>query len=212
MLFKRYTPMKKMLSFLVLPLLLLVACGLNQQVKQLKAFEECKYELVSADSVSLANVDVSRFISGKGFDFSRVPSLAFAFLKQDLPLKGILNLQIKNPGANTAAVNSLKYQVFLKDMELTNGLLDKPISINGNGGMVTVPVRINSNIYSFISDSKNLNSLHDFLSSKAEKKTTLTFKLTPGVELAGKVSYPKSINLTKEVTNKMVLAFINKLK
>ena len=54
--------------------LLFSACGINKQIGDLKAFEKCKYDLVSADSIYVANVKVSELIGKEGFDLKKKTS------------------------------------------------------------------------------------------------------------------------------------------
>ena len=120
--------MKKAL-LLVLIAVVFTQCGVNQQIKQMKALENCKYQLASADSIYLGNTDISKIINTDGFDLENAPGLAFAFLSRNLPFKARLNLQITNPGNTVAGINEFEYIVMIKDQEITNGRIDQQITI-----------------------------------------------------------------------------------
>jgi hypothetical protein len=190
--------------------LLFVSCGINQQVDQLKALEKCKYQIASADSIYLANTDISKLISDKRFNLAAAPGLAFALLQQNVPFKARLNLQIINSGNNIAGINEFDYKVLIKDHEITSGRINQKITIEPKGGITTVPVKINSNIYPLLANSQNRKALADFLSSDSIKTAIITFKIKPTLALGGqKIEYPGFINIDKEITNKTLLSYIN---
>ncbi len=189
----------------------LSSCGINQQVKQLKALEKCKYEIVSADSVYLAGTDVSRLVSNNTIDLTSAPSLAFAYLQRSLPLKATLNLSVKNPGSTTAGINQFQYILMLKDKELTSGIINQEIRVEP-GSSTTVPIKIGTDIFPFVSTSQSRKALTDFFSSKEEKKAAFTLKIKPTLSLGNeKVQFPGYISLDKVVTNKQMSDFINKM-
>jgi len=189
--------------------LLMAACGVNKQVEQLKAFEKCKYDLLSADSVEIANVPVMNLVDEKGFDFGKAPRLALALLRKDVPFSAKLNLKVTNPSADLAAINQFEYKILFKNHELANGLVNQAIAVEPAGGQTTVPIRINSNIYSLISDTKAAQDIADFITAgKAgkEKKGIMTIKIKPTIGLGGKkISYPGYISIDKEVSSKILL-------
>ncbi len=54
--------MKKYTLLLLLPLTFLLGrCGMNKQIEQAKALGKCRFELVSADSVYLAGINMKQF-------------------------------------------------------------------------------------------------------------------------------------------------------
>jgi len=189
--------------------LLMAACGINKQVEQLKAFEKCKYDLLSADSVEIANVPVMNLVNEKGFDYGKAPRLALALLRKDVPFSAKLNLKVTNPSADMAAINQFEYKILFKNHELANGLVNQAIAVEPAGGETTVPIRINSNIYSLISDTKAAQDIADFITagkSGKEKKGIMTIKIKPTIGLGGKkISYPGYISIDKEVSSKILL-------
>ena len=198
--------MKK--AFLLIFIALVGAgCGFNQQINQLKALEHCKYHITSADSIFLANTDVSRMINTDGFNLESAPGLAFAFLQRRVPLKAKINLQITNPGRSTAGINEFEYVVMIKEQEITKGSIDQKITIPANGGVTVVPITIDQNIYPLLAKASNRKALVDFFSSQAEEKTTITLKIKPSIGIGGeKVQYPGFVDIKKDVSNKELVA------
>jgi len=199
----------KKIAYISLSILLFAGCGINKQVKNLKAFEDCRYEITSADSLYIANVKVTDLVNNGGFDFSKTPRIALALLRKDVPLSGKINMLIRNPTADLAAVNQFEYKILFKNAELANGLVDQPISVQPNGE-ARVPIKINSNIYGLLSDSKTQDAIVDFISSakegKEEKKGIVTIKIKPTIGFGGKkIKYPGYITIDKEVSSKILL-------
>ena len=198
--------MKKALLLLVVSVFC-IQCGVNQQIKQLKALEKCKYQIVSADSVFLANTDISKIINTNGFNLENAPGLAFAFLQRKIPLKARINLQISNPGSSPAGINEFEYIVMIKDQEITKGIIDHKIEIPANGGTTVVPIKIDQNIYPLLASAQNRNSLVNFFSSEAEEKAQITLKIKPSIGLGGeKIQYPGFIDIKKEISNKQLVS------
>jgi hypothetical protein len=199
--------MKKMIlpAFLAL---VLAGCGVNKQLAQLKAFEDCRYELVSADSIYVANINVKELIDKKEVDLAKAPRLALALLRRNVPFDAKLNLQISNPSGAVAAINQFEYKILIKNQELASGFVNQNISVAPGGGKEVVPVRITSNIYHLLSDDKTQRALADFFANEgnSEKKSILTIKVRPTLDMANRrINYPGFITIDKEITKKILL-------
>ena len=187
------------------------SCEVKEQAEQLKALEVCTYEIESVDSAYLANVDLNQLINGGGFNFLKAPQIAFAYLNQKMPLKGIVNLKIINPGQEDAGINKFEYKVFVKSTELFTGLIDQRINIEANGGSTVIPVRQEKDIYQLISNPGNQQAVTDFLSDTTEKTVPLTFKIKPYFLIGSKeIAYPDYITVEKKLSNTTLLSYLKK--
>ena len=188
---------------------LLAGCGINKQVKLIKAFENCKYEIVSADSVYLAHTDVTGVVNNGQFDMTKLPGLALAYLRKDVPLEAKINLRIDNPSADDAAINQFEYKLLIRDQEIANGFVNRKVEVGAGGGSTVVPVYLNSNVYSFLSNGKTMSEISDFItggkSGGAGKKSVITIKFKPSIQSGSKlVKYPGWITINKEVSSKIL--------
>jgi hypothetical protein len=193
---------------LICLLALSAGCGLNKQSKQIQALEKCTYDIKSADSIFIAGRDVTQMIQNKTLKLSNLPELALALLRKNIPLKARVNLSITNPTSNAAAINQFEYIVLIKGQELANGFVNQKVNVDP-GGTTTVPVSVNSNIYSFLSNGKTMDEIIDFLkgaeSGPSEKKGLVTIKIKPTIEVGNKlVKYPGYITIDKEVSSKIL--------
>ncbi|SEL73121.1 hypothetical protein [Parapedobacter koreensis] len=181
----------------------LVSCTLDKQAKALRALEKCRYEFVSADSVFLAGTDINKFIANGRLDISRLPGVALGFLNRDIPLSGILRIQITNPTDNLAGISQFAYKIAIEDKEVIDGTSDLPIEVPP-GQTITVPVKLQTNVYKFLSDGQTLDRLLTFIqraqSGTADEKINLTFNIKPTLALGNKqINYPGYIRIDKQV-------------
>lgn len=186
-----------------------VACGVKTQVSQLDALKNCVFKVKTVDSIYLANTPIERLYNKNGLDLSRAPGLAFSMLQQKLPLKARINLDIKNPGSDDAGINAFEYIIMIADQELMKGFYNQAILIPGGDGEVTVPFKIDTDIYPIMSKPENQKLLAGFFSSSKDTSVVVTVKIKPNIIIADKkVEYPGYIDIKKELSNKELLPYI----
>lgn len=194
--------------FLLLFTAVLSSCSINKQAQQIKALEKCEYKLIDANNITLAGTDVKKLITGKSLNLINAPALALAFLRQDIPLRADLNLEIKNPSNSLAAINNFEYIVLINKQEIINGTVDQRVAIPA-GETSVVPLALNANIYKFLSNSKILDDVTQFLTSASngtEAKGLVTIKIKPSIMVSGNlVKYPGYITIDKEISSKILL-------
>ena len=199
--------MKNLISISLIVLIFVSCRGINGQVSRIKALEDCKYEVNSVDSIYVANVNVKEIMDKKDVDLVKMPRLALALLRKNVPLKARVNLVINNPSNQLAAINQFEYKVLVKNRELAGGFVDRKISISPNGGTTTVPIQLNSNIYHILSDDKAMDAISDFLigddSDTRERKGLVTIKIKPTLDFGNnQIKYPGFITIDKEISSK----------
>lgn len=200
--------MKKIL-LLCLTATVILSCGINKQTRQIKALEKCTYKIISADQITLGGADVKKMISNQDINLGSLPGLALGLLRKDVPLRARLNLEIKNPSGDEAAINEFEYKILINRQELANGFVNQAINIAAGQSSV-VPVDMEVNVYPFISNSKVMGEINDFIKSGRnggpEKKGILTLKIRPSIRVGGTlVKYPGFITIDKEVSSKILL-------
>lgn len=183
-------------------------CGINRQAQQIKALERCKYRVTSADEITLAGADVKKMILNQDINVGSLPGLALGLLRRDIPLRARLNLEVKNPSGNDAAINQFEYKILINRQELASGFVNQEVNIAA-GQSTVVPVDMEANIYPFISNSKVMKEITDFVQSGKngpEQKGILTLKIRPSIKVAGGlVKYPGFITIDKEISSKILL-------
>lgn len=203
----------KYLILLFTAITIFSSCEIKEQADELRAMEKCTYEVVSADSVSIAGRDVSRFVKNGKLNLMEAPSLALAFFQQKVPLNGILNLKITNPGNKEAGVNNLEYKIYIKDIEIITGFIDQKITVPANGGSSILPVKIDKDIYPLLASQSNQQAVQDFFGSQTEKYADVVFKVKPSFMVgAKKVDYPNFISINTKLSNKQIISYLQNLK
>ena len=184
------------------------SCGINKQAQQIKALEQCDYRLNDINQITVAGTDVKKLISDQSINLVNLPALALGFLRQDIPLRANLKLEITNPSNSLAAINNFDYIILINKQELVNGTVDQRVSIEP-GQTTTVPLFLNANIYQFLSNPKILDEVTKFLTSPkngTETKGMVTIKIKPSIMVGGNlVKYPGYITIDKEVSSKILL-------
>lgn len=201
--------MKIIVQFMAAVAISFAGCGVDQQAKALRALEKCQYTFVSVDSVYLAGTDVNKMVANGRVDISRLPGVALGFLNRDIPLSGILNLRITNPTNQLAGIQQFAYKIAVEGREVLEGTSDLPIEVPV-GETVTVPVKLQTNVYKFLSDQQTLQKLLAFVQSArdgaTDEKVNLTLSIKPTLALGNKqLNYPGYIDIDKQVDADMLL-------
>lgn len=186
----------------------LTSCGINKQAQQIKALEQCDYKIKDIDQITIAGTDIRRLVTDQSINLVNLPALALGFLRQDIPLRANLKLEIINPSNSLAAINNFDYIILVNKQELVNGTVDQRVSIEP-GQTNTVPLQLNANIYQFLSNQKILEEVTEFLTSAKSGKETkglVSIKIKPSIMVGGNlVKYPGYITIDKEVSSKILL-------
>ncbi len=184
-------------------------CGINRQAQQIKALEKCTYRITAAEQITIGGADVKKMINDGDINIASLPGLALGLLRKDVPLRARLNLEVKNPTGNDAAINEFEYKILINNQELANGFVNQEVNV-GAGQATVVPVNMEVNVYPFVSNSKVMGEISDFIKSGKgggpEKKGMLTLKIRPSIKVGNSlVKYPGFITIDKEVSSKILL-------
>src|SRR5690606_11686877 len=125
MLLSEYHMHRKIILFTAIAVIL-AACGIDRQAKELRALEKCRYEFVSADSLFLAGTDINKLIAGGQIDVGRLPGVALGFLNRDVPLSGLLIIQVTTPTNILVGIRQFAYLIEIEGTEVVNGTSDPP--------------------------------------------------------------------------------------
>jgi LEA14-like dessication related protein len=199
--------MNKILT-LCLTVVTLFGCGVNKQAQQIAALEKCTYKLISAENITIGGTSINNIANMENLNLASLPGLALGLLRQDVPLKARLNLEIKNPSSSQAAINEFEYKVLINNQELATGFVNQLVDVQP-GGTTMVPVDLNLNAYKFISNKKVMQEVVEFLqagSGTEERKGLVTLKIKPSIKVGNTlVKYPGFISMDKEISSKILL-------
>jgi len=193
--------------FLVLSLCALTAftsCDVVNQVSKTKNLAKCDFRLESIQNLNLAGINVQEVNSLSDFTMFDVAKLASAFSKPQVPLDFTLNIEAKNPNTSPAGMTRIDWILLIDDIEMTRGILDKPITIPANNGSVMIPMQINVDLKKALA-GKGSDAIINFglnLAGSGNEPTRFTLKMKPTISVAGiPVSYPGYMDVKTEYSS-----------
>lgn len=195
--------MKKIINLFVLTICLIVSsCGIKDQKNEIENLSKCKFQIKSFKEVSIAGTPLQKIVDKGSLDITRLPNIAIAALQQNIPLEGIINLEITNPTNSKASINEFDYIIFFENQQLASGIVDQIIHVPADETIV-VPLKIKGDIYNMIFG--NDKALLNFLLGDNSSKANFTIKVKPTFVIAGqKIKYPGYISIDKELTREIL--------
>ena len=143
---------------------------------------QCEYSYKSIAGLTLNGVNLQNTNSISSLNPLTAASLLAAFSSNSLPLQFTLNLNVKNPGKNIAALSGMQYILEIDDVQMTQGMLNQSFSVAA-GQTSTMPVAISFDLKKALSGQsadavKNLAFNFVGLGDTASK---VTLKLRPSM-------------------------------
>lgn len=199
-----FTVMQSITKKIALFLLVVVgsnACGVFKQLNELKSFAQCDFRLKTVENTTLAGVNVQQVRSLSDLNFLQAGKLTAAYASGSLPLDLTLNIEVKNPNANPAAMNKLEWIMLIDDVEITTGTLNERTQIAPNNGVTALPIHIRTDIRKALA-GKSAESTINFgmnLAGQGNRPSRITLKVKPSIMVGSTaVNYPGYISVTNE--------------
>ena len=189
-----------------IPVVLLVAISENSCnfLKEISTLGKCEFRVTTLVDPEIAGVDVSQIRSFTDLNFVDMGIISVSMLKGDLPLSFTLNVEARNPNPAMAALNSLEYLAFIDDVEVARGNLDRRIEIPANGGVTSIPLRLNTDLIDILKkDSRQ--ALVNFglnLADAGNQPTRVSIKVKPTILVgAMEINYPGYFSVKHDFTS-----------
>ncbi len=180
--------MKKVISLLVLALVIFSCDVAKQAVGGAYNLTQCQYSYNSISSLNLGGVDLQNVNSLTSLNPLSAASLLSAFSKSSLPLQFTLNLNVKNPGAQSAALSGLQYILEIDNVQMTEGILNQQLSVPA-GGTSGLPVQMSFDLKKVLSGQSAdavKNMAYNFV-GLSDTPSKVTVKLRPSMSIGGQV-------------------------
>jgi hypothetical protein len=197
-------------------LLLLLAgsgCGISEQVQQAKAFKNAQIRLASVEQATVAGIDVTQIRQPSDVSTVDKARLVAAYAAGNVPLRMRVNLEIRNPNDEMAALNELDYIALIDGKEVAKGRSTERIEV-APGGTTLAPVTLESNLRDAVSEQSGdaLANLVLGLADRDRQPLRLTMRVRPTfVTSSGRRITPAGyINVDKEFTTSDVLDAIDR--
>jgi hypothetical protein len=191
--------MKKTIALLSM-VAVLFACDVAKQLSGTYNMTQCKYEYQSISGLSLAGINLQNVNNISSLNPLNAAKLLAAFSSSsgNLPLNFTLNLDVTNPGVQTALLNGLSYILEIDGIEMTQGLLNKQIQVAA-GGTSVLPVELAFDLKKVLS-GQSLDAIKNLAFNFAgigTASSNVTFRLKPNFNIGGKtISSPSYIPIS----------------
>ncbi len=173
-------------------------------LSELTALSKCEFSFHSAVDPVVAGVDVMRIRSYSDLTFLDAQRLVSNILQKKLPFDITANVEVKNPGITTAAINYIEWIAYIDDVSITSGRVDKRVEIPGNGGTALVPIHIETDLFEYL-EGDNPKTMLNFalnLVDAGGQPTRLSVKIKPSVYVGTRlVPYPDFFTISKEFSS-----------
>jgi hypothetical protein len=192
----------KILAIFLSLSLVFVSCS---PLQQLQALAKCQFRLNTIENLQFAGINIQGKESVSNLGILDAGKIASVFLlKQDMPLNFRLNMDVKNPNANPAALSRLDWILMIDDTEMVSGVTNEKLNVAANGGVATLPLDFNINLKeAFAGKSKDsILNLIFALSGKNNRPSRITLKAKPYIQIGtASIPYPGYINIKKDFTS-----------
>ncbi|MCX6267998.1 MAG: LEA type 2 family protein [Bacteroidetes bacterium] len=179
-------------------------CGVAKQARQVSNLAKCDFRIQSVQNVNLAGVELQYIHSISDLGMGDVARILAGFTGPTFPLSLQLNLEGRNPNPEEAGLNRLEWILFIDDIQMTSGLLDKPFMIPALSSS-TIPMEVGLDLKQVLS-GKSANAMLNFcmnLTGTGSTPTRFKIKLKPTMVIAGSaLTYPGYITVHTTYTSK----------
>lgn len=196
---------KKLLVVPILFLLFFTSCDVLQQVNQVSNLSKCDFKLESVQNLKLAGINVQNISSLSDLKMLDATRLAAAVTNQQFPLDFLLNIEAKNPNSSAAGITKIDWILLIDNIEMTQGMLDRQVTIPANNGVAIIPMQMNVDLKKVLS-GKSADAILNFglnLSGNGNKPTRFTLKVKPTITVNGfPITYPGYLSVNTEYASK----------
>ena len=195
--------MKKMKLFQALILVsgLIISLFSCSYLKELYALNECEYRVGTLENPLLAGVDISKIVTVKDYSLEQTGKITKSILQGTLPLSFILNVEVKNPNQVNASLNRLEYIAYIDDTEVASGSMEEHIVIPAGGGIATIPLTVETDIFNLLKKAP-INTLLNYalnLADNGKRPVRASVKIKPWIKVGNKdFEYPGYLTINQD--------------
>lgn len=175
-----------------------------RQIRELQTFANCDFRLANLENTTLGGVNVQNVRSISDLNLSQAARITQAYASGSLPLNLIVNMEVKNPNATPAAMNSVDWIMVIDDKEIVDGTVNERIQIDPDGGVTKLPIRISTDLRKVLNSmpADQAVNMGLGLAGSGGKPTRVTLKIRPSIMVGQTVlKYPGYINVNQEFGN-----------
>ena len=162
-------------------------------LKDMATLGKCEFRMTTLQDPELAGVDISRIHNFSDLNFVDIGIISASIMKGEMPLSFTLNVEARNPNPASATLSKLEYIAFIDDVEVASGALNQRIEIPANGGVASIPLRLQTDLIEILKkDSRQ--ALVNFglnLADAGSRPTRVSIKVKPTILVGSlEINYP----------------------
>jgi len=184
-------------------LFLLVLSGCSA-LTELSAFKKCEFRLYSFQDPTVCGIDISERTSWSDFSFMDAQVIGANLLRGALPFDITVNVEARNPGMSTAAVNSIEWLAYIDELEVAGGVVERRVEVPPSGGLAIIPLKVHADLINYL-EGDNPQAMMNFamnLLGAGDQPSQITMKIKPSVLIGGQnISYPGFFTITQEFSS-----------
>ena len=199
--------MKKITFILVLAgTILLSSCELINgslgQFSDIANLRNCEFNLKNVNNVSVAGVNLKNITNGN-ISATDVIKLVAAYQNKSVPLSMNVNINVKNPTEQQAAMSALDWILAIDGTDMASGVNNRSYTITPKA-TTTVPLGVNADLGQLFS-KKGVDALKNFASSFNSDGTSskVGLRIKPSLNVGSQqVPFPDYIKLEMKTGGK----------
>jgi hypothetical protein len=176
-------------------------CDVTQQAQQATNLAKCDFRIRSVENINLAGIYIQNINSIRNLNLTDAAKIMAAMGGSTFPLSLQLNFEGKNPNSTVAGLNRLEWILFIDDIQMTSGMVDKAFTIPPNNGIAIIPIQVGMDLKQALK-GKSLDAIVNFgfnLAGVGNKPTRIKAKLKPTIMIGNyPLTYPGYISVTTE--------------
>jgi len=182
----------------VLVALLFNSCA---QLKELVNFSKCDFKMGTLENTLLAGINVQQITSITDLTLMQAAKVTKSVTERKLPLSFTVNVDVRNPNTQIAAMNKMEWIAFIDDVQIATGILNDRIEVAANNGVAKVPINIAIDLFEVFGKDKG-SSIVNFglnLAGAGNQPSRVSLKIKPTILIANfPVTYPDYFTVSKE--------------
>ena len=176
----------------------MTSCDVLNQMGEVKRFAECEFSIASVKVDNMGGVDISNYSETSDLNISDMMILGQKLISGSLEAKMQVEISAHNNNAKKAAISGVEWQLFMKDVQYSNGRIDEYVEVLP-GQSTDFNVDVSFNILKVLKSEKIgtiLNMVMDGNNSNNLRELEIAIKVKPFYNSNGQLhEYPGFITI-----------------
>lgn len=171
---------------------------------ELVALSKCEFRVRDVSDVTLAGLPVEGVDDINDLSTEELGILLLGILSENLPLSLSVNVEVKNPNDEVAALDKAEWILYVDDKKITEGVYEERIEIPPDGGIALMKVPVDANIAEIMAGESNeaLINLALNLANSGSEPSKITLRAKPYIKVRNRlIAYPGFFDISTEFTS-----------